>query len=80
MPYKNKEQAKEASKERMRKHRQGVTSGVTRMFTPSKFIAEEEDLKMQERVKERIKTMSGAELVSFGNLFNGFTPNQAQTR
>ena len=26
MPYKDKEQAKQASKERMRKHRQGVTS------------------------------------------------------
>ena len=30
MPYKNKEKAREASKERMRRHRQGVTSqGVT---------------------------------------------------
>ena len=29
MPYKDKEQAKQASKERMRLHRQGVTQGVT---------------------------------------------------
>jgi len=51
-----------------------------RLFAPSKFLSEEEDLKVEASVRERISRMSGAEMSALAGLANGFTPNQAQTK
>lgn len=80
-PYKDKEKAKEASKERMRRYREGVTKegvteqGVTRLFAPSKFLTEEQDLIIEQNVRNAIKLMAGERLRQFQGLSNSFVPN-----
>ena len=46
MPYKNKEKATQASKERMRKHRQGVTEGVTTQGVTGEGVTTKEGIEM----------------------------------
>lgn len=91
MPYKDKEEAKQASKERMSVMRgrnkegvtkeenvtPGVTPGVT-LWPPSKFISPEEDMKMEDRVIEAMLLMSGSRLGAFRMLSNVFTPNKVR--
>jgi len=54
---------------------QDVTQDVTqRLFTPSKFLSEEEDLRVEQRVRDAL--MSGSRLSQFQGLRNSFTPNK----
>jgi len=68
---------------------QGVTNGnalpvdgvalardLPRLFTPSKFLTEE-DLRVEQQVRESLSKMDGARLSAFRGLSNTFTPNRA---
>jgi len=45
------------------------------LFTPSKFLSQEQDVKVQENVLNTMKLMSGSRLQQFRGLGNVFTPN-----
>jgi len=88
MPFKDKQKAADYAKIAMRKKRgitgtgQGVTDPMlypdgtkALLFTPSKFLSQEQDIKVQENVLNTMRMMSGSRFREFRGLGNVFTPN-----
>ena len=83
-------QKREYQKEYMRRKRSNKTEDVRpdlldpnvrplSLYSPSKFLSYEEDLKVQQNVVNTLKVMSGSRRQQFEGLTNTFIPNKYRT-
>ena len=83
MPYKDSDQAKEAAKERQRKHRQGVTKGVTAEGVTGQGVtgypaiihalADPEKRRKLEKVYQSLRDFKQEKNVYYGSPYNGLS-------